>query len=86
MTFTPCKIEDIPAVTVNRSSEAKASLISFLAMETDAVKIEGVTGSTAAKQSLLSQTAKKNGLPIKVMNRKGALYLVNTAKVPGFAI
>lgn len=87
MTFTPCRIEDIPAITANHSSEAKASLISFLAMETPSVKVEGVTGSAAnSKQSFLTQIAKKEGLPIKALTRKGALYLVNTAKAPEYAV
>lgn len=87
MTFTPCKIEEIPAIAANKGSAVKASLIAFLAMETPSVKVEGVTGSAAnAKQSALTQIAKKEGFPIKALTRKGILYLVNTAKAPEFAV
>lgn len=87
MTFTPCKIEEIPAITAHKSSAVKASLIAFLAMETPSVKVEGVSGSAAnSRQSILTQIAKKEGLPIKALTRKGTLYLVNTAKAPEFAV
>lgn len=87
MTFTPCKIEEIPAITAHKSSSVKASLIAFLAMETPSVKVEGVSGSAAnSRQSVLTQIAKKEGFPIKALTRKGTLYLVNTAKAPEFAV
>lgn len=86
MTLIPCKIEDIPAKFANKSSAEKASLISFLAMETPAVKVEGVSGVAAnTKQSTLTQLIKKEGFPIKALTRKGDLYLINTAKVPEYA-
>lgn len=87
MTLIPCKIEDIPAKFVNKTSAEKASLISFLAMETPAVKVEGVSGVAAnTKQSTLTQLIKKENLPIRALTRKGVLYLVNTAKAVEFAI
>ena len=87
MTLIPCKIEDIPAKTLHRASTEKASLISFLAMEIPAVKVEGVSGNTArAKRNSFTQLIKKENLPIRALTRKGVLYLVNTAKAAEFAI
>ena len=87
MTLIPCKLEEIPAKISSKSSVEKASLISFLAMETPSVKVEGVSGTAAnSKQSFLTQIAKKEGLPVRALTRKGVLYLVNTAKAPEYAI
>lgn len=86
MTLIPCKIEDIPAlIHPSYASRRKAELLSFLAMETPAVKVEGI-GNASNKQASLSQVIKKEGYPIKALTRKGDLYLINTAKMPEYAV
>lgn len=89
MTLTPCKIEDIALRSTNfdRAGENKAALLSFLAMETPAVKVEGVSGTRAnTKQNSFKEVIQKEGFPIRALTRKGTLYLVNTAKAPEFAV